>query len=488
MALEQSGDYYNFGFRVYFYKDVESALKDAEGNQVTGGAARAQLTSTTDSTGGQQTTFAEQELADLRNFAAQLVLEGEEESGFMFTLTLTPPYEDAVRIIENELISFNTVCRIQYGYFGGNGSDPLLGRDQLFIVSEPKVRFGLKTEITLTGYPAFVWSATKRQTPRVFSQTRQRQPIQFLELLAQESSCRLDYSRPELIDTATSSLFKPIPAKESGYVQKGSNFAAFVEICQKNNAGFFSEGVTLVLYDKERVMSRPQPDYRLLWMTPLQGPGDIPISTVDINANDTLFAGSSALYGQRAVKDDLDTQSYSESSFEDDTTLTDRTGGPRSAASAAPDAGTSTSAGEMARVAANPAGTNRTVGEHKYLPAGMSGRDEMGRYDVREAGRLCNHEARVVIPGHPLLKPTSTVALVGVTNRFSDFYLVVKARHELGARYTTTLDLLRRGVDRAQGTTGAVTRGRRTTTRSEPTAGAEDVPPKDADGNPVRPT
>lgn len=480
VASQAVGNFYAHGYKITFYREGEAKVVDADGNPVDN-ASTITLSSLTDSE-GQQRTYVEDtgDLANIRNFVSQLVVEGISESAFKAVVTFTPPYEEAIRIIENELLTFNTIMKVQWGYFGGDGEEQLVSDEHLFRIVNPSCDFGLQTTITIEGRDIFHSVAKERSQQRPWNRNEFKRDVDILKQLAREMRLEVEERNEELMDPANS-IFEAKPS--CAFEQNESNLEFFRKVCQGNNVGFYTIGRTIYLYDNEYVMRRKR-KYRLLWMLPLQSSTDIPVSNVRINALRSLFQGSSAARGQKATQPNLDSLTTT-STTRDDSTLPDRGGGTtkNTAAAAKAGAGPATNVGGNL-VQPNPPMKEGQTGDCIQLPSCFPNAEETGKRAVRMAGMLSNNSAQVTIPGVPRLNPQMLVELEGVSTKFSGLYLVRRVKHVLGARYTTELELFARSSDSDPRGEGAKALGTNNPTKPITETGAL-AQPHDADGNPV---
>ena len=61
-------------------------------------------------------------LGQLVNYRANLQVTLLSAAALQATLTLTPPYEDAIRIIDSQAIKFGSLMEVQWGYLSTDGS------------------------------------------------------------------------------------------------------------------------------------------------------------------------------------------------------------------------------------------------------------------------------------------------------------------------------------------------------------------------------
>lgn len=380
---------------------------------------------------------------DLRDFRANLTIEARASAAYKATLTLQPPYSDALRIIDSHAIKFGSLMEIQWGYNNATGGEPVLSDKGLFSIVQPSVRFGRQITISVTGWDLLPMGASS--IDRRCAWLREDYPTDFdvLAKLVERFGLRAEEGRVG----SDSSLTKVKTGQP--LVQATDDYTFFLQVLRSNDCSY--EVVTdnqeqvLVISDQTR-QDLLEPQYNLLWYEQPSSNVDIPMINFESNSLPSLFAAQ----GSRGY--------FSLSYSMDDATAKESLNKPEDQGGQVGETGL-TDVQEAGFV--GPAVATASAGAAKPYPANTdegicaSGKiwvvpderpNQVNERDVKakDNRRLANTRANVTIPGHPTINPLQIVCVRGVGKEFSGNYRVMKVVHDIGqGGYISKLDLLR---------------------------------------------
>jgi phage protein D len=482
---QKPGDYYSFFYTIRFLVPTKPETFDEEGTPlsasepVTSDALRSEDSAV--GSDNSKTKFDESEDAKiLRAFVSSVVIEGISSSAYKATVVLTPPYDDAVFILENRLIKFGAIMEIQWGY-RGNGGETIASPTHLFRITQPKCQFGQTTTITLEGRDLHTVTAESRKCAMSWKRAQYKTDLDILKSILNGLGNRYEIDDKQV--PAESTLRKD--GAGEGYEQKESYSRFFKRVCDKHNIGWIVRENKLVLFDEDKIGTQ-SPAYQLLWRRGFTGGTfddgyEIPVLEVTINPLLTLFAGVPAAKGSLMSKTDLDKNKVEQKRL-DDTNVPQRhspgdaqqTG---TGTQPAPPVATESAAGP---VVADPPLPVCATGEHTTATTREPNADGKLKTETTRTSQLANTTANVKIPGHPAVHPQMVVSLVGLPNIFSGNYLIKKVKHSLGPNYTCELELFSRVVtqDPSDGS-GQRAKGSTSPSSSSTTGGTEPTPHSD---------
>lgn len=396
------------------------------------------------SSDGNSTLFEpDSNLANIRNFRSSLVLEFKASTAVKATLTLQPPYFDALKIVDNELIQYGSLMEIQWGYTNGDGGEPLLSDKGLFSIVQPSVKFDEQISIQITGWDILYMAASSLD--RRTSWAREEYPTD-LDIIKKVIERHLGETLKINTDQVASG--SPLRKKKEGQpvVQTNDDFTFFRRMLAANDVEFEFRANTILLRDAG-ILDDQKPSYRLIWYGQLYDETDIPMISFNSNSIPSLFA-SQGSRGFWSLSHDLDKNQADKKMVKPEDTNVPQTGTKVTGNQEAglPKKTVRTSTGDI-RAFSDPDNDSST-GMIQVRPHDRPNQQQEADRQGRENRRLANTRASVIIPGHPSVMPLQIVnvfgnAEAGVGRKFSGNYRILSATHEIGQGYVTKLELLR---------------------------------------------
>lgn len=377
-------------------------------------------------------------LAGLVNFRSNLQVSMVSAAALQATLTLDAPYEAALQIIDNKLIKFGSLMEIQWGYLSADGRKPAVSDKGLFRITQPSIKFGQKTSITIGGFDILSSSLGSAETRCQW--LREKYPCD-LDIIREIVSKKLKGSINDKRLSNESALRKR--KSGTGVVQADDDWTFFRRILRQNNVGWTQnfKTNTVELFD-ERVVNNLTPKYRLLWYQQPENEKDIPMISFETNPILSLFAGPKGARGQRTICRDPETKKVvvinkdpantGVTGVGEKNTTTTEKGFPKDVVK--------TSTGQVGVYA--PLDAACASGRFFTQPCRRPNQMEETERENYEMS-LFNTKARATCPGVPGLIPQQTCEIKGVGDTFSGTYRIMKVTHNVGAGYTVDVDLLR---------------------------------------------
>ena len=469
------GDFFAPFFDVTFYKNSEETPDQLELNSgdpldtPVFGSSTLRMRS---SNGKIQEFSQVADLSDLHNYRVSLSIDVMAAAAYQAVLLLQPPYEDAIKLIDAEVLTWGTLMEIQWGYLNIGGGDPILSDLAVFHITEPSVSLGDQVTIKITGIDML--TAIGQTTDRRCSWPRTRTAITpvivtsgaldarvvtnkseikkervfatdlaVLEELASKMGLVIDPSQIPVDHT----LLTPKPGE--GLVQATDDLTFFQRVCAMNDLSYRVDGNRVVLLD-QGTEDLKNPLYSLLWYRQPIKKTDIPMISFESNSIASLFGAQGAkgfLSTSHNLDDDrVDAQEHSPADAGNQP-------GNQQYISMLSKLRTNTALGvTLVFTASGPINPLPADPEHGICSSGKiwSIPDERpNAYNerinrARENSRQANTTANVVIPGHPSILPMTIVNVVGVGEKFGGTYRVMRVAHNLSVSgYTTRLNLLR---------------------------------------------
>lgn len=378
-------------------------------------------------------------LGQLVNYRSSLEVTMLSAAALQATLTLNPPYEAAIEIIDNKLIKFGSLMEIQWGYLALDGSgSPAVSDKGLFRITQPSIKFGQQTTITIGGFD--ILSSSLQTIDTRCQWLREKFPTDLdivTEIIKKKGGgLKVDDAR---VGTE-SSLRKKKSGK--GVTQSDDDWTFFRRLLRQNDVTWTQVKDTIVLEDEQRV-SVAEPKYRLFWYGQPQNEYDVPMISFETNPIMSLFAGVPGSRGQRTICRDPETKEITVMDLDPGKTGVAQTG---EANTATTNRGfktdkAKTSQGNIAPFAELDAACSS--GRFFTEPCNRPNREEETKRENREIRMFYNTRATAVCPGVPGLLPQQVVEVRNVGETFSGNYRVMKVVHSIGASYVVKLDLLR---------------------------------------------
>jgi len=124
---------------------------------------------------GGETLYKFSDGPQLRSFASSLEVVNVGDGMCTATLTLEPPYYEAVHIVEAKVIRRNSIMSCQWGYLpGGSGSKAIVSRVHHFTLTDtPRVDVaGTDVSITIVGVDTFSNAAMQREDRTAYARNK----------------------------------------------------------------------------------------------------------------------------------------------------------------------------------------------------------------------------------------------------------------------------------------------------------------------------
>jgi hypothetical protein len=372
------------------------------------------------------------------------------------TLTLTPPYQDAIALLKSGCFQFGGVVGVKWGY----ASENLITDEYPFIINQPKVQFGRDTTITITGIDAFNHIAKLQKSISQYSRTDYPTDHELLGKIAQNIGYQLaiDPSSQAWLDSQDSLWFlnrtdTPVPTAKT-------DRELFRKICKNNNLvytlGSDKGGNKLIIYDMQYV-TKNSVTYNFYWYGNSVSDMDIPIINFTTNPLMTIFAPSSLRSQHTTSKDAdsgqiktqiLDTATDTHSSHQGDKNIDFTITGTANLKDQRVQLESGTLVIPAHNIQLSKDGNTIEairVGEHTPVPD-----RSLTRYNknnqARDVSRHVNTRATLIAPGHPDLIPPLNIYVRGVGGEdlFDGAYYILSSKHTIGTSgYEMSHELIR---------------------------------------------
>jgi hypothetical protein len=395
--------------------------------------------------------------SQFRSYATSLTITNQGGGACQVEIRLEPPLDDALKLIEQRLLQFNTITVVEWGWLTNGGQDTLLSDKHYFVMQMPKLEIsGTEVSITLTGIDLFGYSALKRESSFIYERTKASvdgvqydTDFKILKALADKPVMRLNTTLAPLalvkvvgvglngvplLQVTPLNLpihtTRPGPGETATSVEQNElDWVFFKRICESNRCDYFTIGDTIFLVD-QNIARVQQFAYRLVFWNQLTRSDDIPIYSFTTAALPQLFMPAEAKEVVCYTTDE-DARTTNHEATDPQTAPDFETMGPRGRGGKAEADGRTLRISDDVQVVPNPAFADNETGRRISCPSGSSGHEEHARRVVRDANSLCNTNMEVSIPGVPGLTPMQVVRVDGVSKVFSGAYLVLKVVHKL---------------------------------------------------------
>lgn len=406
------------------------------------GASRLQI----QSVGGGLQSFTPEgegsELAGLVNYRANLQVIMKSASALRATLTLTPPYEAALKLVDNRLIRFGTLMEIQWGYLSTDGEgSPAISDKGLFRITPPSIKFGRETTVTISGWDVLSSSLSTADVRCCWPRSKYACDLDILRALLKPPRAPAGL---KLIDTEVTSKSALRRRKPDDVIQAATDWTFFRRICRQNDVSFRQQYDEVQLFDESRLDSIDA-KYRLTWFMQPQGKFDVPMISFETNAIASLFANDSkGIRGQRTFCRDSKTGEIRVINKETTKTGKTHTGAGVTDASKAGHETDTKSTSEAAIASFQDLEKNVCASGKIFTdPCNKPNQAEEADREILEGRRYFNTRAVAICPGVPGLVPQQLTEVMNVGEKFGGCYRIITATHNIGAGYTVKLDLIR---------------------------------------------
>jgi len=432
------GDLFNPFFDVTFYRPVSEQGTVAESNGEEGSATSERIDAskiTVSTREGKQTLDEDTKLIDARKYASSLSVEMLGAGAYKATLTLTPPLNDAIYIIDHKLIRFGSLMEIRWGYVD-DSSEPRQSDTGLFTIAQPSIKFGLDTQIQIVGYDILSSGLRAVDRRQIYKRAEKfKTDLDILTALVTPMGLQIETGN----NVPAESLLRK--TKPTDITQQEDNWTFFKRICHDNDAGFFVQGNVVYVYDVGSADLNKH-NYRFIWYLQPDDNRDIPMTSFETNPILGFFAREGSR-GQKAKAVDKDTGKPITQKDAPDTTKVGSVGTNKVATSDKSHPQEQIKTAE-AGVTPNPKLTENDAGRYISQPAERPNREEQARQEMRDLRRNANTKATITSLGVPSVHPQMIVRVEGVGETFSGAYRVLKATHNLTTSgYDMSIELLR---------------------------------------------
>jgi len=387
------------------------------------------------------------ELAELANFRANLQVTMLSAAALQATLTLSPTYEAAIKIIDHKLIRFGSIMELQWGYLALDGSGkPAISDRGLFRITQPAIKFGKQVSITIGGFDILSSSLKTSDTRCQWLRSKYPCDLDIIrEIVKKRTASGITLNDKGISNT--SSLRKR--KSGTGVTQADDDWTFFRRIVRQNDCAFDQTGSEITLKE-EKEIDIQKPKYRLLWFKQPVNQFDVPMITFETNPIMSLFAGEPGARGQRTLCRDSETKKKTVINMDPGKTGTPQVGqcNTNTTEAAHKKDVVKTSQGTVGTFAKLDAAC--TSGRFFTQPCRRPNQVEETKRENNEIRRFFNTRASATCPGVPGLLPQQVVEVHDVGKTFSGNYRVMKVVHNIGKGYTVKLDLLRAAASGVQ--------------------------------------
>ena len=375
----------------------------------------------------------------LLNYKSSLQVTMLSAAALQATLTLQPPYFDAVNIIDDKLIKFGSLMEIQWGYFNLETNQPEISDKGLFTITQPAIKFGLEVSITIGGFDILSTSLKSTDTRCEWLRSEYESDLSILEKLVSKAGSGL-----ELLATGVTAESRLRRKKTRDVIQSDDDWTFFRRLCRQNDVTFLQFGGTIILYDQEeRDLAKHK--YRLTWFMQPQDQWDIPMLSFETNPIMGYFAGQGSR-GSITYCRDSETGEVTSVSKDPSKPGVGQSGAGRAQTaekSHKKETAKTGSSGNIAPFGVIDEEMACTSGRIYVQPCRKPNQEEETDRENREVLRNFNTRASALCPGVPGMIPQIITNVVNVSKTFSGNYRVMKVVHNIGSGYTMQVDLLR---------------------------------------------
>lgn len=399
----------------------------------------------------------------LKNTASNLIVESNAGSPFMFTLTLTPPYEDALRILNNPLVGWGALVKVQFGYVSNISGNNILSDVHLFRMNtQPKAEFGQDITITLSGMDLVASTGLRNISKEIYDRSEFPTDCSIVRDIATRRGISLSIDD----SVGPDSSFLVRKSLEPPSVEAHKSDWEFIRLlCREHNLQVLPRGSTIHIFDLDR-KGPEKPTYRFLWRTNPQTKRDIPVESISGNLFPMRMRPGAAR-GLLSLKTDMDTGKTMAKEI-DGASRTDVT----NAGAAAPSSESTTGNTSKSMASKEPESgiaiidseTGKTVfpnpkprpqkdrGDVASQPATANNADEKFAAKVSDAVFWSHPQVVVTSPGVVDVRPGLLVELSGTGRLYDGTYLVLKTKYDIGlAGFSMDTTLVRQSDNAPQG-------------------------------------
>jgi phage protein D len=393
---------------------------------------------------------------NLSKYAAALQIVSKAQGLREFMLTMTPTYDDAIRIIDSRLIHQGSLVKVRWGYTSAGGINNHLSDVHVFINNEPKVTYtNQDLTITLQGYDLFCAASTNRTRSKQWKSPEAENDAGIITSLLTE----VGFNVKNVSKETTPRLFdawddKNATTEVKGRIQLENDWTFIRRLCDAGHCWFDVKGKDITFWDLNDVASRT-PSYNFVFRKQPKSDIDVPIITFSANGNQRAFLPPTSTQ-QILITSNPDLKG-TKVEVKEPGKDTDRSNvGPLDT-----DGGAKTGGGseaEEVRTSIGIVGTAGKVGHTKSKlkknvtgvivsgPSTQPRLSAMTKSQRQEAQFYANIQATLTAPGIPNLMGNAIVSVdpQGIGNSFGGPYFVTDVTHNIGTDgYTMRVSLVR---------------------------------------------
>ena len=227
--------------------------------------------------------------------AASLKIESKAGSPLKFTLALTPPYDDGIRILNSGLLNFGTLVTVQWGYTSWGSEGTILSDVFVFRNNFPQAQFGQDISIIVSGHDLTASVGSRNSRTKTWSFTEYKTDLAIVEEIVKRTNVELDIDR-EKLKSSNFLTGDNRPEAEDGKkspdagIQQNVNDWAFIRrLCNDHGLSFTSQGNKFRIFSLFNASGDTDYSYRFLWRKPLVTKRDIPLYNIRGNLLPFLF-------------------------------------------------------------------------------------------------------------------------------------------------------------------------------------------------------
>lgn len=402
----------------------------------------------------------DRELAQLKNFRASLTLDMKAAEAVKATLVLQPPYEEALKIIDNPTITFGSIMELQWGYLNPAGGGPVISDKGLFTILQPSIKFGREISISISGMDMLARAAKSLDFRCRWDRETYKSDFDIIETLVERSVAgfKIDTSRLKGVIAAGAIADRATPFFREGVrqaalqqvklfkqktgdpiMQTMNDWEFFKRLLRENDVDHIITGNTIQLIDIGQA-TLEEPTYNLLWYKNPESPTDIPMISFESNSIPSHFAAQGSR-GVRSIRTDPDT---GETIVQENRPEEVEAG--ENNRSSAIEAGHPKDAVKTSEACVTPfldPDTTCSFGQIRSHVFEAPNESDSAEQDAKDVRRLSNTRASATIPGTPTIIPHTTIKVLGVGECFGGVYRILNVVHEVGRGYVTKLKLVR---------------------------------------------
>jgi len=390
----------------------------------------------------------------MRSFSPSIEITMEGGAFSQASVTIEPPFADAVMIVDDRVIQRNGVMVIEWGWLPSNSYGKRLTSDtHIFSIMKPGLEMSsTDIRITIRGVDLFANSGIERQPTESYARSKNAASkatvdgtfptdLSILRHIASKTKQTVD----EAMVSADSPLRAQRPLNKSEpelLEQNECDWLLFRRICDENRCSFYVLGDKVIVGDMNKIKGE-EASYTLVFMQQPVSDRHLPMTAFSTRAEETMFS-TPAGRGIIHLHADPDTGETS-SEKHDPLLMADEvhTGSLNQAGAANAD-GLTYQVDESTQVVSQPAFGPNDTGKVVGSPHGAPNRDENAKRLVRDANTWMNTKATATVLGHPHLVPMMIVNVECGSSIFSGAYRIIKAVHRIGMDgYETDLELVR---------------------------------------------